>query len=324
MGSIEISVIIPVYNAGILINRCLDSIFAQTTDRSIEVILVDDGSIDESVELIKRRKEQDRIRLFHQTNSGPSKARNKGINEACGKYLAFIDADDYWLPEFIESTASFLDSNSECVAVSVAQRHLTTSGNHEAPQNWESITGGTPIVLNDFFDFWAKYNHVCTGSIMIRTEMAKQSGGQMEDLRICEDLEYWALLATYGKIGFIPSLLFVSDGSKVTKNIGWVKKHLPRWNAAVEIERWQQRIVAHNPDILSDTGFIQARGRIARNLAYSILLSKRYTLAKQQIKKYGYSYPKDKMSALLRLSVKNSLNWFFISRALVYREYHRK
>ncbi|MCM1140804.1 MAG: glycosyltransferase [Muribaculum sp.] len=324
MSDIDISVIIPVYNAGALINRCLDSIFNQIDNYNVEVILVDDGSKDNSVEQIKKRQEQDRIRLFQQQNSGPAKARNKGITEARGKYIAFLDADDYWLPGFFDKTFNFLLTHPECVAVSVAQRHLTTSGSYEAPFDWDKLTGGKPTVLNDFFSFWADYNHVCTGSILLRTDIAKASGGQREDMRICEDLEYWALIASYGKVGYMPKLLFVSDGAKVTKNIGWVQKHLPRWKAAVPADDWQKRILDKCPELVKDKGFLKARGRIARNLAYSILLSKRYNLAKEQIKKYGEDFPKDNMSRLLCLACQNPINWFIISRILVYREYHRE
>lgn len=321
---IDVSVIIPVYNAAALIDRCLDSVFAQLGNYNIEVILVDDGSTDNSVELIKRRREHDRIRLFQQTNSGPAKARNKGITEAKGKYLAFIDADDYWLPDFIDRTFTFLEIHKDAIAVSVAQRHLTTSGDHEAPKGWQELAPKEGNVIEDFFSFWANNNHICTGSILIRSVEAKKSGGMREDLRICEDLEYWAYLSTFGKIGYIPELLFVSDGAKVTSELGWVEKHLPRWNAAVAIDDWQCRIISNDKEIIANSGFQKARGRIAQNLSYSILLSKRYALAKDQIKRYGNSFPNGKMGDLLRLAVKNPLYWFIISRALIYREYHRK
>ena len=71
---IDISIIIPVYNVGMLIERCLDSIFGQQTKYSYEVLLIDDGSTDNSVELIRQRKEQN-IMLLQQSNSGPAKAR---------------------------------------------------------------------------------------------------------------------------------------------------------------------------------------------------------------------------------------------------------
>lgn len=319
-----ISIIIPVFNASALINRSLDSIFNQSCDKDIEVLIIDDGSTDNSIEIIKNRKEQDRIRLFHQENAGPSKARNKGIAEARGKYIAFLDADDYWLPDFLKKTVSFLKSHEDAIAVTVAQRHLTTTGIHESPEGWFELAPTEGSIIENFFEFWSLHNHICTGSILIRSDIAKATQGMREDLRICEDLEYWAFLSTYGNMGYIPEILFVSDGSKVTQNIGWVNKNLPRWKAASPIEVWQKRIISRDENVLKDTGYIIARGRIAQNLAYSILLSKRYALAKEQIKKYGNDFPSGKMRNLLLIGVKNAFNWFVVSRSLVYREYHRK
>lgn len=319
----KISVIIPVYNASALIDRCLDSVLSQNGEYELEVICIDDGSTDDSVAIIERRNDS-RIKLLRQENAGPASARNRGIEVATGKYLAFIDADDYWLPNFLSATVNFLESNEPCVAVSVAQKHLTTTGEHEAPYQWSTLAPENGCILEDFYSFWSAHNHICTGSILIRTDIAKQSGGQRPDLRICEDLEYWALIASYGKVGYIPQLLFVSDGSKVTQNIGWVKKNLPRWNSAVPVDVWEKRIVEKDPSIKKNPGYIRARGRIAKNLAYSILLSKRYSLAKSEIKQYGNSYPDDRVAKILRLAARNAFFWVVLSRLLVYREYHRK
>lgn len=320
--NILVSIIIPVYNAGLLIERCLNSVFSQKGEFELEVICIDDGSTDNSVELIEKYNDC-RIQIIKQANLGPATARNRGIEIAKGYYMAFLDADDYWLPEFLLTTIYFLEIHKECVAASIAQRHFTVSGVYESPIGWENLAPADGIVIDDFYSFWAKYNHICTGSILIRTDIAKRSGGQRSDLRICEDLEYWALIATYGKIGYIPKLLYVSDGRKVTTKMGWVEKHLPRWKSAVTIENWQKRIIERNKSIVNNVGYQNIRGRIAKNLAYSILLSKRYNLAKEEIKLYATSYPNDKIAQLLRVAIKNPINWFIISRLLVYREYHR-
>lgn len=236
----DLSVIIPVYNAGTLINRCLDSVFSQQGEYQIEVICVDDGSTDNSVELIKGRTEQ-HIVLLQQENAGPAAARNKGMRVAKGRYMAYLDADDYWLSGFIEKTISFLDSHLECIAVTVGQRHITTSGDHIAPSILKNDTDLTPMVLDDFFSFWTQHNHVCTGSIVIRTDIARKTGGQREDLRICEDWEFWAYLATYGKFGFIPEVLFVSDGGIITAIYGW-KKYKMRFKEIPSFDKWFERL----------------------------------------------------------------------------------
>ena len=90
-----ISIVIPAYNAAPFLAGTLASVFAQD-HRPIEVILVDDGSSDETLALAKAW--QPALRIHHQANAGPSAARNRGIAMAAGDYLAFIDADDSGLP----------------------------------------------------------------------------------------------------------------------------------------------------------------------------------------------------------------------------------
>ena len=96
MGEIIISVIVPVYNAQEHITRCLDSILSQTVS-ALEVICVDDGSADNSAALIEQAARRDsRIRLIKQENLHAGEARNNGIGNANGKYIAFLDADDIY------------------------------------------------------------------------------------------------------------------------------------------------------------------------------------------------------------------------------------
>ena len=97
-----ISVIVPVYNIKEYIGRCVDSILAQTWE-NLEVLLVDDGSTDGTGELLDKLREKDgRIRVFHKKNGGSSSARNLGILKAQGKYLGFVDSDDYIEPFMYE------------------------------------------------------------------------------------------------------------------------------------------------------------------------------------------------------------------------------
>lgn len=90
-----VSVIVPVYNVEAYIGKCIDSILSQTfTD--FELLLIDDGSSDNSLKICRQYESKDpRVRIFFQKNSGPSKARNLGIVEAKGKYVTFVDSDDY-------------------------------------------------------------------------------------------------------------------------------------------------------------------------------------------------------------------------------------
>ena len=318
---IDISIIIPVYNASALIKRCLDSILAQKGDYTFEVLLVDDGSKDNSVEIIESY-EDERFKVFKQQNAGPSKARNKGIKEAQGRYFTFIDADDYWEDTFFEKTISFLEAYQECVAVTVGQKHLTVSGEQIIPSCINDYS--KPIVIDDFFKFWGEWMHVCTGSIMIRKEFVQKTEGQREDLRITEDLEYWALLATYGKFGFIPEVLFISDGTDVISDSqGWLKKMSIRWNNAPIVDDWEKRIINSAPQLLKDPYYLTARGHIARNLTYCQLLSGRTSLARSEAMKYGAYFTKDAIGRLMNIAKWTPLTWEVLCEFLKYREYHR-
>lgn len=98
----NISVIIPVYNAERFVGRCIESVKAQTyTDW--EMILVDDGSKDRSLEVCRMYAgSDDRIRVIHQENAGPGMARNAGLECAEGRYVVYIDSDDYVEKEYFE------------------------------------------------------------------------------------------------------------------------------------------------------------------------------------------------------------------------------
>ncbi len=99
----KISVIVPVYNVEKYLDRCVESIVSQTYE-NLEIILVDDGSLDNCPQMCDDwAKKDERIRVVHKTNGGISSARNRGIDEASGRYLMFIDGDDEILPNMVES-----------------------------------------------------------------------------------------------------------------------------------------------------------------------------------------------------------------------------
>lgn len=104
----KVSVIVPLYNKGPWVRRSLDSLAAQTF-RDFEIIVVDDGSTDDGPSVVAEYPD-DRIRLVRQKNAGPGAARNRGIGEAHGELLAFLDADDEWTPDFLEENVRALES----------------------------------------------------------------------------------------------------------------------------------------------------------------------------------------------------------------------
>ena len=102
VDNIKVSVILPVYNVSSYLRQCLDSIVNQTL-KDIEIICVDDGSTDDSPEILKEYEEKDkRIKVYYRENAGAGAERNFGIQKASGKYLSFLDSDDFFEPDMLE------------------------------------------------------------------------------------------------------------------------------------------------------------------------------------------------------------------------------
>lgn len=319
----KVSIIIPVHNGSLLISRCLDSVYHQYGDFDLEVIVIDDGSTDNSVEVVKANPHS--IKILQQANQGPAAARNKGIETATGKYLAFLDADDYWLPDFLEETVRFMEVNPAVIAVSTGQLHkIPNKLDRIAPAilKTEPEKFKQPVVLPDFFSFWAEHNHVCTGSVLMRTDIVKNTGGQRHELRITEDLEFWAYLSTFGKWGFIPKVHFVSDGGAVTQQTGWLEKNRNRWSSAPTIVEWESRIIKKICKPIP-TGYLPARGRIAGILAYSMILSSRDKLAREIIRGNTQYLKRNRLFSLLKMASILLPLWKITCIFLRNREYKR-
>ncbi len=111
---VDLSIIIPVYNAEKYIGKCIESVLEQVTKYSFEVIIINDGSVDASLEVIKSFY-SDKISSYSIMNSGPGHARNIGLSKAKGKFILFLDADDYLLPNAIELLFNIAMSNNSCI-----------------------------------------------------------------------------------------------------------------------------------------------------------------------------------------------------------------
>lgn len=127
---IQVSVIVPVYNVEKYLNRCIDSLTSQTIDKKdMEIILVDDGSTDNSPAICDECAEKfDYIRVFHVENNGVSNARNFGMDKAQGKYIMFLDSDDYLSKNSIKSIVKFFNKNYDKVDVVTYREKIDLDG----------------------------------------------------------------------------------------------------------------------------------------------------------------------------------------------------
>ena len=121
----SVSVIIPTFNAALLIERTLRSIMSQNGRHDVEIIIIDDCSTDDTLAVVEKLAIPSLQILRQDTNHGPAAARNRGLNAATGDYCAFLDGDDFWEPDFLNETTAFLDSHGDAIAVSVMQCHKT-------------------------------------------------------------------------------------------------------------------------------------------------------------------------------------------------------
>lgn len=113
----EISIIVPIYNVELYLRKCVDSILAQTF-RSFELILVNDGSPDKCGEICEYYKELDpRVVVIHKQNGGLSDARNYGIDVAEGRYIGFVDSDDWIEPDMYEALYGLITAHNADIAV---------------------------------------------------------------------------------------------------------------------------------------------------------------------------------------------------------------
>lgn len=117
MDSIELSVIIPAYNAGKTIGRCLDSLLQSIQQATVEIICVDDGSKDNTWDILQSySKKYDCLRVFHKENGGVGSVRNLGLSQANGDYIAWVDSDDYVTRDWYETIYSGLEKyNPDCL-----------------------------------------------------------------------------------------------------------------------------------------------------------------------------------------------------------------
>lgn len=137
----DISVIVPVYNAGRYLADCLNSLLAQSYD-NIEILCINDGSTDNSAEVLAAyEKTNSNIKVFNQENSGPAKARNVGLENAQGKFIMFCDADDTYCPSFCEDMISCIKKNG----VDFVMSHINTFDKNNKQTNsdmWFPFNGG--------------------------------------------------------------------------------------------------------------------------------------------------------------------------------------
>lgn len=182
-----VSVIVPVYNGEKYLRRCVSSLLVHTYS-PLEILLIDDGSRDGSGQICEALGQEDsRIRVFHQENAGPGSARNRGLDHATGEYVAFVDADDYVLPEYIGKMVE-LSQRYQADIAELAFVIMDSVRNIFPPREPALlILNGREELLREYFSPRRRCNHVVAGRLF-RREIIRNL--RFRERSIGEDTEF--------------------------------------------------------------------------------------------------------------------------------------
>ena len=188
----NISVIIPTYNRYTLLKRAITSLYAQTYPLQ-EIIVVDDGSTDNTKDIVKDFPE---IIYIFQQNKGVSAARNAGIQKAKNAWIAFLDSDDTWHREKLQKQVDFHKKNPDILMSYTAEKWVRNGKSVKIPKKYKKI-GKDAFVEN------LSYCNIAPSSVLLHKRLLEQVGLFDESLRVCEDYDLWLRIALQHKIGLI-------------------------------------------------------------------------------------------------------------------------
>jgi glycosyltransferase involved in cell wall biosynthesis len=188
---VNISVVIPAYNAAHFLPRCLSSVFAQTLQPA-EVIVVDDGSTDNTAEIARQLG----ARVVSRPNGGLSAARNTGVCSASSEWVALLDADDLWSPGKLRAQSERVQSDTVLVYTGI--RIFGDDGVRQI------CPAADPAEARRVLRY---RNPITPSSVMAKRDALARDGGFREDIRACEDWDMWVRLQHLGAFAAVPEPL---------------------------------------------------------------------------------------------------------------------
>lgn len=216
-----ISIIVPVYNVDTLLSKCLNSILSQTIS-DYELIIVDDGSTDMSGKICDDYKEKDkRIIVIHQQNQGSSAARNAGLALAKGKYLSFIDSDDWVEPDYLQNMLDCIVTNQADMVISAY--FFDKSNNSRISEN-KPLTLEKEAILDGFYSnqlHAGLWNKMITRKIVIDNNLTFSKYNYYEDMVFSTQLTIAANSFAYCSK---PSYHYFSNSSSLTNDTNEYKR----------------------------------------------------------------------------------------------------
>jgi glycosyltransferase involved in cell wall biosynthesis len=194
MSEILVSIIIPTFNRSQLLVRAITSVINQKYT-NWELIIVDDGSTDETKEVVEKFQEVTKISYFKIENSGVSAARNHGIKLALGEWVAFLDSDDEWLPNKLSlQVEEVLKNNFRLIH---GNEIWIRNGKRVNQKKIHEKSGG---------EIFKQCLHLCLispSAVIIKKELLEEHNGFNEELIVCEDYDLWLKITSKEEVGFI-------------------------------------------------------------------------------------------------------------------------
>jgi glycosyltransferase involved in cell wall biosynthesis len=197
----QVSVVIATHNMGQFVAQAVDSVLTQA-DADLEVVVVDDGSTDSTPEALGAYRQESRVRVITQDKQGQPQAKNAGIRASRGRYIAFCDADDYWLPNKLARQLPLFARNPRVGVVYSSILALREDGSLHARPERQFFRGQ---VLDQMF----LHNLVPFGTAVIRRECLEQAGAFDESIPMGIDWDLWLRIAIDWEFDFVPESTYV-------------------------------------------------------------------------------------------------------------------
>ena len=197
-----VSVIIPTYNRGWILKEAIDSVLAQDF-KDFELIVVDDGSTDNTQGILNSYKED--IIVLHQGNKGVSAARNRGITSASGRFIAFLDSDDLWLPGKLSIQVDFFNANPDALICQTEEIWLRNGTRVNPKKRHKKLSG-------DIFEHSLYLCLVSPSAVMMKRSLFEKTGMFDESLPACEDYDMWLRVSCRYPVCLIDTPLIIKIG----------------------------------------------------------------------------------------------------------------
>jgi glycosyltransferase involved in cell wall biosynthesis len=202
-----VSVIIPAYNSSRYIRQAIESVFNQT-HQNTEAVVVDDGSSDNTRELVSSLVPNRRLKYLYQENKGPAAARNAGIRGSTGAFIAFLDADDFWLPNKLETQLTLFQNQKVGLVYSDVECFIESGEGISLSELTEEPDLAKHFRRGCVYHSLLHFNFIPTSSVVVRRDVLDRTGLFLEAIGegrflFGEDYELWLRIVKRSQVDFV-------------------------------------------------------------------------------------------------------------------------